>query len=359
MAGAKIEALSTQVICKQPGRYIGWPTIAKTAQEELLVVFSGDRDSHVCPYGKTQLVRSSDGGAMWSAPETINDTPVDDRDAGVIVTRSGAIVVSWFTGVASEARMLRYREQYGDETADRWQATIDSLTQEDRREGLGHWVRRSEDGGKTWDAPVRTTESAPHGPIELSDGRLLYVGRTIFHDEEALLVEQSPDDGRTWALLGRIEIPPDESIDSYHEPHVVEVEDGRLLAMVRYVPPDRSRHFLRQAMSEDGGATWTVAEATPIWGYPPHLIRLHNGWLLVVYGKRRPPYGEYACISRDGGTTWEAEDELLVCASHDADLGYPASVQQADGSIWTVYYQKDKPDEKPCLMGTHWRVPGT
>ncbi len=353
-----IEVVSTQVLCKQPGRYIGWPTIAKTAQEELLVVFSGDRDSHVCPYGKTQIVRSSDGGASWSAPETINDTPLDDRDAGIIVTRSGAIVVSWFTGVITEARMLRYRKQYGDETVDRWQATIDSLTPEDQREGLGHWVRRSEDGGKTWQTPVRTQESAPHGPIELSDGRLLYVGRTIFHDEEALLVEQSEDDGRTWALLGRIEIPPDESIDSYHEPHVVETEDGRLVAMVRYVPSDRSQHFLRQSESEDGGSTWTVAEATPIWGYPPHLIRLQNGWLLVVYGKRRPPYGEYACISKDGGKTWEAENELLVCASHDADLGYPASVQVADGSIWTVYYQKDEPDEMPCLMGTHWRVPG-
>lgn len=358
MSGEEIVTLSTQVICKQPGRYIGWPTIARTDQGELLVVFSGDRDAHVCPYGKTQIVRSSDDGSTWSAPETINDTPLDDRDAGIVVTRSGAIVVSWFTSVASEARMPRYRERYGDETVDRWQATIDSLTPEVRREWLGHWVRRSADGGKRWETPTRTAESAPHGPIELSDGRLLYVGRTIYHDEDALLVEQSKEDGRTWSLLGRIPIPPDESIHDYHEPHVVELEDGRLLAMFRYVPSDRSQHFLRQSASEDGGATWTVTEATPIWGYPPHLIRLRNGWLLVVYGKRMPPYGEYACISRDGGRTWETDDEWLVCASHDADLGYPASVQLADDSIWTVYYQKDRPDEKTCLMGTRWRVPG-
>ena len=54
------------VICRQPGRYIGWPTIARTAQGELLVVFSGDREAHVCPFGKTQLVRSRDGGKTWS-----------------------------------------------------------------------------------------------------------------------------------------------------------------------------------------------------------------------------------------------------------------------------------------------------
>ena len=59
---------SSFVICKQPGRYIGWPTVARTAAGELLVVFSGDRQAHVCPFGKTQLVRSADGGRTWSAP---------------------------------------------------------------------------------------------------------------------------------------------------------------------------------------------------------------------------------------------------------------------------------------------------
>lgn len=51
------DCLWTRVICKQPGRYIGWPTIASRQTGELLVVFSGDRDAHVCPWGKTQLVR--------------------------------------------------------------------------------------------------------------------------------------------------------------------------------------------------------------------------------------------------------------------------------------------------------------
>ena len=51
----------SQIICKEPGRYIGWPTITKTQDGQLLVVFSGDRDEHVCPWGKTQLVRSRDG----------------------------------------------------------------------------------------------------------------------------------------------------------------------------------------------------------------------------------------------------------------------------------------------------------
>ena len=51
-----VDALWTRVICKQPGRYIGWPTVARTKTGELLAVFSGDREEHVCPWGKTHLV---------------------------------------------------------------------------------------------------------------------------------------------------------------------------------------------------------------------------------------------------------------------------------------------------------------
>ena len=90
------------VICKQPGRYIGWPTIGRADDGELLIAFSGDREAHVCPFGKTQLVRSRDNGKTWSLPETVNDTPLDDRDAGILVTRKGTVLVSWFTSLAFE-----------------------------------------------------------------------------------------------------------------------------------------------------------------------------------------------------------------------------------------------------------------
>ncbi|MEJ7780407.1 MAG: hypothetical protein WKF68_12545 [Daejeonella sp.] len=45
-----------------PNRYIGWPTIAKTRNGKLIVAFSGDRDSRVCPYVKTQIIVSDDNG---------------------------------------------------------------------------------------------------------------------------------------------------------------------------------------------------------------------------------------------------------------------------------------------------------
>ena len=85
------DRLWTRVICAQPGRYIGWPTMARTSTGKLLAVFSGDRDGHICPWGKTHLVRSGDDGETWSAPEVIRHSPLDDRDAGIIETRRGDV----------------------------------------------------------------------------------------------------------------------------------------------------------------------------------------------------------------------------------------------------------------------------
>ena len=344
----RAESYWTKVLCKEENRYIGWPTVTRTRNGDIVVVFSGDRDGHICPWGKTEMVRSQGTGEHWMRPAVINNTPLDDRDAGIIETSEGTLIVSWFTSLAFENYSLN--PQYDRHSG--------KLTPEIRRQWLGHWIRRSEDGGKTWGEYIRTAGSAPHGPIQLSDGRLLYVGKGIYAENKAYenTVEESRDDGRTWTLIATVPIPPGESLSHYHEPHVVETNDGRMVALFRYEPEDRSQCFLRQSESLDGGRTWTVARRTPMWGYPPHLIRLDNGWLLVVYGRRIPPYGERACISRDGGKTWDIDHEIEIAPAFDNDLGYPASVQLEDGSILTVFYQSERIGEKTCLMGVRWRL---
>lgn len=193
--------LSTRVVCRQPGRYIGWPTITKTRAGELLVVFSGDRDAHFCPWGKTQVVRSADGGLTWSDPATMNNTPLDDRDAGIIETAQGTLLVSWFTA-------LGFTDHYHIEWQDLpewmwhcWNRHAEKLGPRTRQEWLGSWVRRSTDGGAAWEDPIRVGVSAPHGPIQLRDGRLLYVGtgsqdgRAVLGVERSRQTTASPGDG--------------------------------------------------------------------------------------------------------------------------------------------------------------------
>ncbi len=64
----------------EPNRCLGWPSITKTDKGELLIVYSGDRDSHVCPWGKTRLIRSTNNGKTWSEPETVINSPLDDQE---------------------------------------------------------------------------------------------------------------------------------------------------------------------------------------------------------------------------------------------------------------------------------------
>ena len=339
----RAEVLWSQVICKELGRYIGWPTIVQTRAGELLITFSGDRDEHICPWGKTELVRSRDGGENWSGPEVIRDTPLDDRDTGIIQTASGTLLVSWFTSLAFE------RDP-------RWQQHAASLSSQVRRCWLGNWVQRSEDEGATWGEPIPTVASAPHGPIQLRDGRLLYLGIGMLRGERTVVAEESADDGRSWQVIGTVSLLDEKAPIGLGEPHLVETRSGKLVGLFRTGPGELQERYLYQSESEDGGITWTPAYRTSILGFPPHLICLPDDRLLVVYGRRFPPYGQWACISGDEGVSWDTEGGFFLSNAPSDDLGYPASVWLADGSILTIYYQIDQPGETTCLMGTKWRL---
>lgn len=378
-SGKNGRVLESKTICTQPGRYIGWPTVALTKAGELLAVFSGDRDAHVCPFGKTFLVRSADFGATWGAPELVNDTPLDDRDTGICVAADGSVVVSWFTSHYLDEAYLKRR--LSPEADARWRAKLAGVTREDIRRWagehvingryeLGCWVRRSPDAGRTWEEPVRVPPTAPHGPALLSDGRLLFIGIEGLRRqtrESQLVVAESRDHGRTWTAIARVPAyppypgPAPDGIAYLCEPHVVETAPGRLLATARYEetprPADRRSSVIWQFESEDGGRTWTAPRPTAIVGKPPHLIRLRDSRILLTYGYRHAPYGERACLSRDGGRTWDYDREIVIRDdAPSGDLGYPASVELPDGSILTVYYQQERAGEMTCLMASRWAL---
>ena len=95
--------------------YQGWPSIARDENGTLYVVASGLRVSHVCPFGKTVMYISKDEGKTWTPPIIINDTYMDDRDAGILYMGNGHLLVSWFTHSASAYTTL-------------WNETIESMT---------------------------------------------------------------------------------------------------------------------------------------------------------------------------------------------------------------------------------------
>ena len=364
---AKVEW--TRPLLKDYDRYIGWPTAYRTSKGEILAVFSGDREGHICPYGKVQLTRSSDGGETWSKAETICNCAIDDRDAGVIELANGDLVLFWFTSLA----FVEYKD-----TRDRHPEYVkiaDAIPDAEKRRLLGSWSRRSTDGGKTWSEPVRVPTMTPHGGKLLRDGRILVVGKhnrqvdgLLTTDPnlppETFCVAESTDGGRSFHKLATIPMGKIKPHWSLSEPTFFEGKDGTLTALVRYeLPPDGAwsnnrvypRHMLR-SVSRDGGKTWSELERTDIDGFPPHVLRLRDGRLLCSYASRTiGRRGIYAVISDDDGKTWDVAHEMRLASSETDDIGYPSTVENPDGTLLTVYYAYPVKGKPAALVGTKWR----
>ena len=78
-----------RIISHQPGLYHGWSTITRRKNGELLLVYSGGREAHVCPFGRVEMMRSHNEGKTWGWPRVLLDTEIDDRDAGIMETAKG------------------------------------------------------------------------------------------------------------------------------------------------------------------------------------------------------------------------------------------------------------------------------
>jgi hypothetical protein len=346
---ARVESI--EVISQQPELYHGWPSMIRRANGELVVVFSGGRESHVCPFGRLEMMISRDDGRTWSWPQVLMDSPIDDRDAGILETPRGTLLATTFTSLAYESRLDK-QEGWPEDRLRRWQAVNRRAGAEQRRSLLGCWMLRSEDGGLTWSAPFRVPVDSPHGPISLSSGRLLYAGKQLWEPEARNGAAESTDDGRTWRWLSAIPTRPGDRPQDYHELHAVETASGRVIVQIRN-HNTANRGETLQCESGDGGSTWSVPHAIGVWGLPSHLLRLRDGRLLMSYGHRRPPYGNQARVSNDGGGSWSGPITISADGA-GGDLGYPASVELADGRLLTVWYERLKTSPMAVLRMARW-----
>jgi hypothetical protein len=268
-------------------------------------------------------------------------------------TTKGTLLVTTFTSLAYEERGLVAKQT--PERQARWKAAQERLTAEERKEQLGEWVLRSTDGGKTWSPPIATIVNSPHGPTQLKDGRLLYVGKKLWTDDAKIGVAESKDDGLTWSWLSEIPTRPGDDVKKgYHELFAIETDDGRIVAQIRnHNKPDVGTTL--QTESTDGGRTWTVPQAIGVWGLPSQLLKLKDGRLVMTYGYRRKPFGNQARISSDQGRTW-SEPLTISADGEGGDLGYPSTVELADGTLLTVWYEFQKAAGKAVLRQAKWRI---
>lgn len=352
----------TKVISWEPELYHGWPTVARCKSGELLLVYSGGREGHVCPFGRVELMRSHDEGKTWGWPRVVLDTEIDDRDAGALETAKGTLLVTTFTSLYFETLLAAAEKipagKPGAWPADRlqrWRAAHNRISEAQRQALSGVWMLRSTDGGLTWSGPYDAHVTSPHGPFQLSDGRLLYAGNDWHRGR--LAVHQSSDDGQTWPHLADIALRPGDGPASYYELHGVEAAPDRLVVQIRNEDKNDSNETL-QTESTDGGKTWTVPHRIGVWGIPSHLLKLRDGRLLMTYGHRRPPFGNQARLSSDQGRTW-SEPIIVSGDGIEGDLGYPSTVQLTDGSLLSVWYETMKGSPRAVLRQAHWSLAAT
>ncbi len=358
----RIQVLDTRIISQQPEYYCGWPTLTRRANGELIVVWSGGREAHVCPFGRVDMMRSTDNGESWTWPRTLLDGPIDDRDAGVVETANGSLLVTTFTSLAYESHELEKAlalqphdpNAWSTEKLNRWLAVHSRITAEQRQAELGQWMIRSTDGGVSWSKLYPSIVNSPHGPIQLSDGRLLYAGKVLWAGNGEVGVCESRDDGQSWQWLAGIPTRAgDDATNSYHELHAVEAADGRLIVHIRNHNSRHERETL-QCESSDGGKTWTTPHSIGVWGLPSFLTKLKDGRLVMSYGHRRPPYGNQARISEDHGQSWS--DALIISGDGaGGDLGYPSTVELEDDTLLTVWYEKLKGSSNAVLRQARWK----
>jgi hypothetical protein len=341
-----------ETISPQPEYYAGWPTLARRNNGDLLVAWSGGRAGHVCPFGRVDLMRSHDEGRTWTWPETLMDTAIDDRDAGVLETPKGSLLVTTFTSLAYE-RYLDKMSDWPPEKQQRWKAAHARVSDAERKALLGCWMLRSTDGGLTWSAPFRTPVNSPHGPIALAGGRLLYPGKQLWEGGRNGVAE-STDDGATWRWLAEIPTRKGDRFEEYHELHGVEAGGGRILVHIRNHNKPNAGETL-QTESSDGGRTWTEPHPIGVWGLPSHLLRLRDGRLLMSYGYRRAPYGNQARVSKDEGRTW-GEPVTISADGVRGDLGYPSTVELRNGELLTVWYEQMAASPMAVLRAARWSL---
>jgi hypothetical protein len=314
------------------------------------------------------LQRSLDGGETW--PEELNvviwdeAAPLEERRQSLFqegrrrqeldMTRPGA---AFFFG----------RSWCGEERPDGSHSVV-------------CFALRSADKGQTWEnvptiirppAHLKSVFKDNHPVVRMPDGSFL--GAMTGGGGKApgqVLLYGSDDDGVMWNYVAEIaRDPTGDGRPTYAG--LVLLPGGRLLCFVLQL--GGRGHFIGMNHSDDGGYSWSELQPIVRWGYSPWRARLQrkaygvreqaygdgawktrrdwpwkhyrspwpllleDGRVLVLFARRKPPFGIGGVVSEDQGRTWSQEFVIRDDGS-TRDIGYPVATELEDGRIFTAYY---------------------
>lgn len=321
--------LKRYLVCSMEGFF---PVAVRTGDQSIAAIFRVGAP-HVGIKGTLAVTRSDDGGKTWSDPVEIAPRWLDNRNPAFGVNANGELIAAyWRAGLHTYMR---------DGDRIEFESRDDEPARQRLKQVTATFFTRSGDGGRTWSEPQALASrflslASPYGRIiQAPDGTLLMcvygkLRERVKGVEDACALLRSTDAGRTWG---------DETLAAmkYNETSFAFLPDGRLLAAAR----SQIGGHVAVLHSEDGGRSWSQpVQVTRDGEHPADLTVLSGGSVLLTFGRRIRPMGCGALISDDGGRTWNTDREVLLAGDgvENIDLGYPSTIQLADGTIVTLMY---------------------
>jgi hypothetical protein len=301
------------------------------------------------------LQRSTDGGRTWPRADDVvvydEAAPLDERRA--------------FLARADEPGVRRDGiDLGGPDAAVYFGRTATGPVGADGERALEAFALRSPDRGRTWETvPTRvlpppgrsSVHRDAHPLVRCPDGTLLGAmsAGPAPGAPGAVALYGSDDGGLTWEFLAEGARDPT-GLGRPTYAGLLLLPSGRLQCYTLNI--GGARHAIQLAHSDDGGYSWSEPRPIVAWGHSPWAarrppgaarsgvhyrspwpLRLRDGRTVVLFGRRKPPYGIGLIASDDDGATW-SEEAVVRDDGSGPDLGYPVATELDDGRVFAAYY---------------------
>lgn len=177
-------------------------------------------------------------------------------------------------------------------------------------------VRRSRDGGRSWDGEISLGPGAHFGNAVVDET----TGDILYANPRAGWVVRSRDSGLTWTREAIASLSPDgfglvPTTVSSMQPGITlqcGLHRGRLVMPARVQGPRESNdvpwrpyHYSTALLSDDGGRSWRTSHPFPVLGTGEAAIaELSDGTLLYNSREHMSVGNRFFARSHDGGETW-------------------------------------------------------
>ncbi len=280
---------------------------------------------------------SNDGGRTWGGDRVIvpNEGGITTFSTSLLRLRNGEILMSYCV--------------------------------KDQPEECSIYFRKSNDECRTWGPRVKFelgdgyagyTAMNNNRLIQLADGRILGAAWDGYFKGLVIVgfAVISDDDGVTWRKSGNdvdIRVLDPSNRNGAQEPNVVELNDGRIMMLIR-----NDLGCIARAYSTDQGETWGKPELVreleaPL--APSSIARLpQTGDLLLIWNNNRAARRPLnSAISTDEGETWR--NIRVVDDGEASSWGFAyTSITPADDRVLLTYWAGDAANLKLASIDYRW-----